>query len=112
MDEAWTEGIKSAIAEAGYDPFRIDRKEHNNRIVDEIISEIRRSRLLVADFSHGEDVARGGSIKKLVLPMALAFRSSLPAGRKIWMITILTLGNTITLFGKRRMISGPNYSTE
>lgn len=60
MKEAYTEGIEPAIEDAGYNPFRIDRKEHNNRIDDEIISEIRRSRFLVADFSQGKDGARGG----------------------------------------------------
>ena len=40
--------------------MRIDRKEHVNKIDDEIIAEIRRSRFLVADFTQGEDGARGG----------------------------------------------------
>lgn len=60
MEEAYTEGIRPAIEDAGYASFRIDRKEHNNRIDGEIISEIRRSRFLVADFSQGKDGARGG----------------------------------------------------
>ena len=54
MDEVWDKGIKPAIAEAGYEPVRIDQKEHMNKIDDEIIAEIRRSRLLVADFTHGK----------------------------------------------------------
>ena len=44
----------------GYEPLRIDRKEHINKIDDEIIAEIRRSRFLVADFTQGESGARGG----------------------------------------------------
>ena len=40
--------------------MRIDRKPDVNKIDDEIIAEIRRSRFLVADFTHGEDGARGG----------------------------------------------------
>ena len=58
--ETFEEGIKPAIEETGYSPLRIDRKEHINKIDDEIIAEIRRSRFLVADFTHGEDGARGG----------------------------------------------------
>lgn len=58
--EAYENGIEPAILEAGYEPLRIDRKEHINKIDDEIIAEIRRSRFLVADFTHGEDGARGG----------------------------------------------------
>ncbi len=43
-----------------YKPFRIDQKEHNRKIDDEIVAEIRRSRLVVADFTQGDDGARGG----------------------------------------------------
>lgn len=35
----------------GYRPIRVDRIEHNDNIDDRIISEIRRSGLLVADFT-------------------------------------------------------------
>ena len=57
---AYERGIEPAIKEAGYNPLRIDRKEHVNKIDDEIIAELRRSRFLVADFTHGNDGARGG----------------------------------------------------
>ena len=61
-------GIAPALAELGYVPIRIDQKEHNNKIDDEIISEIRKSRFLVADFTCGiatdgdrhVAIARGG----------------------------------------------------
>jgi hypothetical protein len=51
MEAAFEEGFASAIREAGYRPLRIDKKEHNNKIDDEIIAEIRRSRFVVADFT-------------------------------------------------------------
>ena len=54
MTDAWAIGIQPAIIEAGYDPVRIDQKEHTNRIDDEIIAEIRRARFVVADFTHGK----------------------------------------------------------
>ena len=57
---AYEQGIRVAIEEAGYSPMRIDRKPDLNKIDDEIIAEIRRSRFLVADFTHGEEGARGG----------------------------------------------------
>ena len=60
MKNAYGEGIEPAIIQAGYKPLRIDQKEHINKIDDEIIAEIRRSRLLVADFTQGDDGARGG----------------------------------------------------
>lgn len=58
--ESWEAGIEPAIKEAGYDPLRIDQKPHINKIDDEIIAEIRRSRFLVADFTEGDRGARGG----------------------------------------------------
>ena len=60
MNQAYEAGIEPAIKEAGYKPLRIDRKEHVNKIDDEIIAELRRSRFLVADFTHGDEGARGG----------------------------------------------------
>ena len=60
MVEAYGKGIEPGIREAGFNPLRIDQKDHANRIEDEIIAEIRRSRFLVADFTQGEDGARGG----------------------------------------------------
>lgn len=73
MDEAFEMGFKPAIEDSGYQAFRIDRKDHNNKIDDEIVAEIRRSRFVVADFtsdvfqrkdSSGNDkseaISRGG----------------------------------------------------
>lgn len=47
----WTSGISVAIRDAGYEPKRIDEHPHNNRIDDEIIALIRRSKFVVADFT-------------------------------------------------------------
>ena len=61
MDRAYEEGIRPAIESAGYKPLRIDRKEDLlDKIDDAIIAEIRRSRLVVADFTHGDSGARSG----------------------------------------------------
>jgi hypothetical protein len=51
MEIAYTTGFDPAVREAGFTPMRIDRKEHANKIDDEIIMEIRRSRFIVADFT-------------------------------------------------------------
>jgi hypothetical protein len=51
MHSVWEKGFHPAIEAAGYRPRRIDRKEHVNKICDEIIAEIRRSRFVVADFT-------------------------------------------------------------
>ena len=60
MSEAWDRAIKPAISGAGYTATRIDQKEYINKVDDEIIAEIRRSRFVVADFTHGDDGSRGG----------------------------------------------------
>ena len=51
LSEAWLKGFYLAIEGAGYVPMRIDTKEHANKICDEVITEIRRSRFMVADFT-------------------------------------------------------------
>ncbi len=60
MDDVWENAIKPGIEDAGYEAIRIDRKEHLNKIDDEIIAELRRARFVVADFTHGDDGPRGG----------------------------------------------------
>lgn len=60
LEDAWEQGIRTGIEDAGYLAVRIDQKEHLNKIDDEIIAEIRRSRFVVADFTQGDDGARGG----------------------------------------------------
>lgn len=60
MTEAYEKGIGPGIQDAGYEPLRIDKKEHANKIDDEIIAEIRRSRFVVADFTYGDTGHRGG----------------------------------------------------
>lgn len=60
MTEAYENGIRLGIGDAGYSPRRIDEKHHINKIDDEIIAEIRRSRFVVADFTHGDTGHRGG----------------------------------------------------
>jgi nucleoside 2-deoxyribosyltransferase len=50
-EDAWTNGLQKGIADAGYEPLRINMKEHVNKICDEIIAEIRRSRFVVADYT-------------------------------------------------------------
>jgi hypothetical protein len=51
IDSAWTGGLQKGVLAAGYKALRIDNKEHTNKICDEIISEIRRSRFVVADYT-------------------------------------------------------------
>lgn len=57
MNDVFELGISKAVTECGFPaPIRIDRKEHNNQITDEIMAEIRDAQFVVADFSGN----RGG----------------------------------------------------
>ena len=58
-DKAYDQGIDPAIRAAGFKPYRIDREYVFEKIDDKIIAEIRRSRFLVADMTHGNEGARG-----------------------------------------------------
>jgi hypothetical protein len=49
--KAYDDGIEKAVSECGFKPIRVDKLEHNNKICDIIIAEIRRSGFLVADFT-------------------------------------------------------------
>jgi nucleoside 2-deoxyribosyltransferase len=51
MTSAYDMGIAPAIRGAGYEPIRIDRTTHAEKIDDRIIAEIRRSLFVVADFT-------------------------------------------------------------
>ena len=59
MTEAYENGFAPAIRDAGYDPFIINRADFLDKIDDRIIAEIRRSKFLVADFTHGHNGVRG-----------------------------------------------------
>ena len=52
LDAIWEEGLRPGIEEAGYKPFRTKEQEHSGKIDDLIIREMRRSSLVVADFTE------------------------------------------------------------
>ena len=60
------DALVGAIEEAGYTPYRVDKPSHEDestyemKVCDRIEVEIRRSKLVVADFTHGAEGARGG----------------------------------------------------
>ncbi len=59
MDQVYDQGIRPAVESAGFRPFRADREHFLGKIDDRVIAEIRRSRFLIADMTHGEEGARG-----------------------------------------------------
>lgn len=60
MSDVYTNGIEPAVEQSGYRPMRIDKKDHVNKIDDEIVAEIRRSRFVIADFTSAKEQPRGG----------------------------------------------------
>lgn len=52
LDDAWLNGIRPALIETGYHPFRVDKVQHNGKIDDKIVAELRRSGLVIADFTN------------------------------------------------------------
>ena len=77
LDAVWTEAIAPGISEAGYEAKRIDNVEHNNKIDDEIVATIRRSRFVVADFTgqRGGVYFEAGFAIGLSLPVVWTVRS-------------------------------------
>ncbi|MCL4475049.1 MAG: nucleoside 2-deoxyribosyltransferase [Nitrospirae bacterium] len=56
FDTCYDNGIKKALIETKYKPYRIDREEHMEKIDDKILSEIKRSKFIIAEFTgqkHG-----------------------------------------------------------
>ena len=78
LEEIYENGFSRAIASAGYRPLRVDRVEHAGKIDDEIISQIRRSRFLVADFTghRGGVYFEAGFAMGLGLPVFFTCRRS------------------------------------
>lgn len=67
LDDVWENGFRPALEQTGYDPIRIDLAEHNEKICDRIIAEIRKSSLVVADFTG----QRGGVYFEVGFAMGL-----------------------------------------
>jgi hypothetical protein len=53
MRQLYEEAIKPTIEAAGYSAMRIDNSEHNEKIDDQIMAEIRKSKAVVVDLSCG-----------------------------------------------------------
>lgn len=77
MDSVWKKAIAKAIVDAGFIPRRIDNKEHNNKICDEIVAEIRKSKFVVCDFTgqRGGVYFEAGFALGLGLPVIWACKS-------------------------------------
>jgi hypothetical protein len=59
MESVYNNSIYPAIKRANYKPMHIGKKESTGKIDDEVRAEIKRSEIVVADLTHGDDGARG-----------------------------------------------------
>jgi hypothetical protein len=77
MVPARTEGLELAIRDAGYTPVIVSGVEHVNKIDDEIVSQIRKSKFVVADFTghRGGVYFEAGFAMGLGLPVFWTCRS-------------------------------------
>ena len=57
-NDLYNRAIEPAIQEAGYMPSRIDYKQHNNKIDDEIIAGIRSAKFMIADFTSSKEMIK------------------------------------------------------
>lgn len=78
VEPLWADAIRSAIRESGYEPLRIDAKQHNGKIDDEIVASIRASRFVVADFTgqRGGVYYEAGFAHGLGLPVIFMCRET------------------------------------
>ena len=72
----WAEVIEPSIRASGYEPLRIDTKQHNGKIDDEIMASIRTARFVVADFTgnRGGAYCEAGFAHGLGLPVVFMCR--------------------------------------
>lgn len=78
LDDAWLQGFKDGIERSEYyTAVRVDSVEHNQKIDDRIIAEIRRSGLVVADFTgqRGGVYFEAGYAHGLGIPIIWTCRS-------------------------------------
>ena len=109
MEEPYLNGLHRAIYDSGYDPRRVDQQHHHlNKVDDEIIAEVRRSRFLVADFTCGPGKVRGGVYFEASLPWASISRSSGRVRTRRWRTCTSTHGSTRTSNGKTRATFTPS----
>jgi hypothetical protein len=101
LETSYKEAIKKAIESTGFEPMRVDLKEHNGKICDAIIAEIRKSKFVVADFTGH----RGGVYFEAGYAMGLGIPVIWLVETTIRTVCILIQGNTITLSGPMKQTS-------
>jgi len=92
MEETYQVGIYSPLKDLGYNPIRVDKKEHNDRIDQQIFDEIRKSRFMISDITgHRGGVYEAGFASGLGLPVIQTCKESDFEKRHFDVFTINTI---------------------
>lgn len=93
MEEIYQVGIYKPLKNLGYNPIRVDRVEHNDRIDQKIFDLIRRSRFVVSDITghRGGVYYEAGFASGLGLPVIQSCRSEDFPRRHFDVLTINTI---------------------
>jgi hypothetical protein len=83
------QAIAPAVLAAGYIPYRVDREEHEGKIDDKIVAEIRRSAFTIADLTHH----RGGVYYEAGFAHGLGQRVSSAAAQTLFLRHTSTFAN-------------------
>lgn len=59
----YREAVLAAISYCGYKPLIIDQQEYNDFIMNQVISSIKQSRFLVADFTSRPEIEKDGKVR-------------------------------------------------
>ena len=93
MEEIFQVGIYKPLKDLGYNPIRVDRVEHNDRIDQKIFDVIRRSRFVVSDITgqRGGVYYEAGFASGLGLPVIQSCKSDDFPKRHFDVLTINTI---------------------
>ena len=93
MEETYQVGIYSPLKDLGYNPIRVDKKEHNDRIDQQIFDEIRKSRFMISDITghRGGVYYEAGFASGLGLPVIQTCKESDFEKRHFDVFTINTI---------------------
>jgi len=88
-DTLWTQGLSAGLQAAGYVAVRVDSKEHANKITDDLIVELRRADIVVADLTGQAPLAyfQAGLAIGLGKPVFWTCEEGEARDKKLWLET-------------------------
>ena len=106
--------IRKAARQAGYEPLRIDKKDHIQKIDDQILVEINKSKFIVCDLSSEKEKPRGSVYFEAGYALgktSLLYGHATRRCQRIWRLISV---NTTACFGKKTIwrLFPPSFETE